>query len=904
MNNLEKRKAFFLILTFLIAACLFGNGKALAQSALATLEGKVTDDTGAPLPGATISLKNTATGYALGSVARADGTFIVSGIQAGSYEITVSLSGFTTQIRQGVSFAVGAKLNLDFSLTPATVSAEVTVIGEAPMVEVTKSDISTVVDREMIETLPLLNRDFSDLGVIKAGVLEGVSNAQPVGSGEMVVDGISNEGVSSNTLGTMLPADAIQEFRVITTQATAEFGNMAGLVTTAITRSGTNELQGRLSFFYRDEGFGSVNYFVNHAQYGGPELPKGQWEKSPYSRTDVNGFLGGPIKTDKAHFFLSFSRVDARQYATITSPLAERQSVEQKSWNTLILAKFNYQLNKNNQFSLRLNMAPSSADNQGVGGLYTIEQGYKAKTQPFAAVAEWTWFASANTMNELRLNFSWGKSQYDTATMTYEIDRPSGYLGKNSNYPQDGYENKYQIVDNLSLFLGSHSLKAGIDFISAPTGIKDMYLYMPGIFVFTTDAPFDPANFDTYPYMFQYNSSTKPITIDAPYTMLGAFVQDSWNVTPAFTLNYGLRYSYYDLTGLKFKAFSAGNLNPRIAFSWDPSGTGKSHIRGGIGTYTANLSSMTTMPILFWSQFALRIRIFPGYPDPFSPNPFFPPIIDFAADTGDYTTSKLTAPYSLQTSIGYQRELTKDIAVSADLVYSRGYNLLRRYNSNPVIPGTSYIHQNPDITGNVWVVEDAGKSEYKGLYLNFNKRFSHGWDLDVAYTLSKSEANTDSMGGDSNIDQGSITVPWTYEADCWERAYGRTTYDARHKLTVTGLVELPWGFQLSGLFYYRSAYPWNAIYGGDPNLDSLTGDYVDYRRNSRQGKDEMWLNARLSKFFRFDKLSLQLFAEGFNITNRVNYWTINNVYETEGFGNPITAKDPRLIQLGIRIDWN
>jgi hypothetical protein len=606
---------------------------------------------------------------------------------------------------------------------------------------------------------------------------------------------------------------------------------------------------------------------------------------------------------DKAHFFLSFERVDAKDYTMITSPLVPRQSVEQKSWSYVIMAKFNYQLNKNNQFSLRLNMAPSSAGNQGIGGMYTIEQAYTSKTQAYSAVAEWTWFPSTRTMNELRINFSKSQYQNETDIFTYEVQRPSGIFGKNSNQPQDGYENKFEIVDNFNLFLGKHSIKAGVDFISAPSGIEDMYLYMPGIYIFTTDAPFNPANFGTYPYMFQYNSSTDPITIDMPYKMLGAFIQDSWKVTSNFTLNYGLRYNYYDLTGLDFKAFAGSNFNPRIAFSWDPTGMGKSSIRGGIGTYTANLGSSTTAPIIFWSQFALRVRIYPGYPDPFARNPFFPFIIDFAADTGDYTTSELAAPYSLQASIGYQRELSKDVAVSADVVYTRGYNLLRRFNENPVIPGTSYEHVNPDI-GNVWVVECAGKSEYKGLYLNFNKRYSNGWSLDVAYTLSKAEADTDSMGGDANIDAGSITMPWTYDPNCWERAYGRTTYDARHKITATGLVDLPWGFQLSGLFFYRSAYPWNAIYGDDPNLDGMTGDYVDYSRNSREGFDEMWLNLRLSKFFRFDKLSFQLFAEGFNLTNRVNYWTINNIYGTAGFGNPITAADPRLIQLGIRIDWN
>jgi hypothetical protein len=905
MNRVRGRVSFAFVIVCL-AVGLLTAGTAFAQSTSATLEGFVKEAGGEGLPGAAINASNVESGFTLGTTSRADGSYILSGIVPGKYKIEASLTGFTSQVRTDVVLKVGGRIKIDFSLPQASLNAEVQVIAEAPLIEVTKSDISIVVDRAQIETLPLLNRDFSDLSIIKAGVIDGQSNAQPYGSGEMMVDGISNESISGNGLGTMLPADAIQEFRVITNQATAEYGNMSGMVTTAVTRSGTNELQGRLSFFYRDEMFGDPNYFVNHAEYNGAELPENQWEESPYSRTDISGFLGGPIVKDKAHFFLSFERVDAKTYATITSPLVERQSVAQKSWNYVVLAKFNYQPNQNHQFSLRLDMAPSYGDNQGIGGLYTLDRAMTAKSQNYSALAEWTWFPLADTLNELRIHFSSGRSQYETVLDTYTIERPSGYFGKDSNYPQKGYEDKLEIADNFNWFLGKHSLKAGIDYIYSPSGIEDMYLYMPGIFVFTTDAPFNPANFGTYPYMFQYNSSTKPITIDMPYTMVGTFIQDSWKITPNFTLNYGLRYNYYDLTGLTFKASSSSNFNPRIAFSWDPSGDGKSVIRGGLGTYTANLNSATTAPILFWSQFALRVRIFPGYPDPFSPNPlspFYPHVVDFAADTGDYTTSELAAPYSLQASIGYQRELTKDIAVSADLVYTRGYNLLRRFNENPVIPGTSYEHVNPDI-GNVWVVECAGKSEYTGLYLNFNKRYSHGWSLDVAYTLSKSMADSDSQGGDPAIDEGSITIPWTYDADCWTRAYGRTAFDARHKLTVTGLADLPWGFQLSGLFFYRSATPWNAIYGDDTNLDGMTGDYVDYNRNSRVGFDQTWLNLRLSKFIRFDKLSFQLFAEGFNITNRANFTTVNNIFGTAGFGDPITASDPRLIQLGIRVDWN
>ena len=899
--KLRKAKTFFTFV--LVAVGLLTAGTALAQSTSATLEGFVKEAGGEGLPGATINVSNEESGFKLGATSRADGSYIIPGLIPGKYKVEASLTGFTSQVRTDVVLAVGGRVKINFSLPQAGLNQEVQVIAEAPLIEVTKSDISVIVNRAKIETLPLLDRNFSDLSVVSAGVIDGQSNAQPYGSGEMMVDGVSNESISGNGLGTMLPADAIQEFRVITNQATAEYGNMSGMVTTAITRSGTNKIQGRLSFFYRDEMFDNPNYFVSHNEYKGAEIPKAEQDESPYHRTDVSGFIGGPIVKDKAHFFLSFERVDATTYATITSPLVEHQSVAQKSWNYIVMAKFNYQPNEKNQFSLRLDTAPSYGDNQGIGGFYTLDRAMTTKSQNYSALAEWTWFPSANTLNELRIHFSKGKSQTDTVYDGYTIERPSAEMGKDSNNPQDGYEDKLEIADNFNWFLGKHSLKAGIDYTYAPSGIKNMYLYMPGIFVFTTDAPFDPNNFNTYPYLFEYNSSTKPITIDMPYSMLGAFVQDSWKVTPNFTLNYGLRYNYYDLTGLTFKPFSASNFNPRIAFSWDPSGKGKSSIRGGIGTYTANLNSATTAPIIFWSQFALRVRVYPGYPNPKDLNPFVPFIIDFAADTGDYTTSKLAAPYSLQASLGYQRELTKDIAVSADLVYSRGYNLLRRFNENPVIPGTISEHVDPT-KGSVWVVECAGKSEYKGLYLNFNKRYSRGWSLDVAYTLSKSTADTDSQGGDTAIDQGSITIPWTYDADCWKRAYGRTVFDARHKLTVTGLVDLPYGFQLSGIFYYRSATPWNAVYAEDVNLDGMTGDYVDYYRNSRIGFDSAWLNLRLSKFFKFDKLKLQLFAEAFNLTNKANFTTVNNIYDTTGFGHPIAAGDPRLIQLGVRIDWN
>ncbi|MCX7975305.1 MAG: TonB-dependent receptor, partial [Candidatus Aminicenantes bacterium] len=657
-----------------ILCLIFLGAQAFAQSANATLEGIITDNTNEPLPGANIVLKNINTGYTYAAVSKNNGSYTISGIIPGKYEIEVSLGGFKSQVIKDVVFTVGAKLKIDFVLVPSTISAEITVTAEAPLIEITKSEVSSVIDREKIDTLPLISRNFNDLTIISAGVIDGKSNAQPSGSGEMVVDGVSNEDITSNSMGITLPADAIQEFRVITNLAPAEFGNASGMITTAITRSGTNTFQGRLSYFYRDESFDSPNYFVNHAEYQGEELPKDQWQKAPFSRHNYGGFLGGPIIKDKLHFFILYDGLSEKNYSVITSPLVPRETVSQPMYGHQILAKFNYQMNEKNQFSARVNYYFQKAENQGVGGLYTKERAYNSKITDLSAVISWTSFFSSKTINEFRLLYSRGRNYSDPLYPdSYSVERPSGYFGKDHSQPQYSYNDKFEAVENFSLFLGDHSIKMGFDFIYAPSGTTRMDLYYPGVFTFATDAPFDPNNFGTYPIIFAYNRAGS-ISIDMPYYMFAVFSQDSWKVTKRLTLNYGLRWNYYDLTGLNEKAGDIHNFNPRLGFSFDPKGNGKSSIRGGIGIYSANMNSNSAGPIVFWSDFDLYIKVYPNYPDPFSPNPFFPPNIQFPAEKGEYVSGDLVPPWSLQTMLGYQRQLTKNISVSADVIYTRGYN--------------------------------------------------------------------------------------------------------------------------------------------------------------------------------------------------------------------------------------
>ncbi len=890
MPNGSGTKHSMRFLVCLIAVVFLMSLNAAAQATLGTLQGKVTDEQGGPLPGVAIAMKNIDTGYAYSSQSRVEGDYTIAGIQAGKYEVEVSLPGFEKQIRTGLIFNVGSILKIDFILKPSTISEEVTVTAPSPMVEVTKSEVSKVIDRAKIDDLPLLDRSFSALAMMKAGVSGDRSNAQPSGSEEITVDGVSNERVARNDQKTSIPADAIEEFRVLTNQFQAEFGNTSGMIWTVITRSGTNELRGRLSYFKKDETFDDVNYFVNHTGYEGAEIPEDQYTKPPYAYDLFGGVLGGPIKKDKAHFFISYEGLRQKSYTRIASPLVPQEEITVESKPNQLMAKLNYQLSKKHLFTLRYNMYSETETNQGIGGLSTKERGYDWENTVHDIQANWMFYPTGNTMNEFRVLYS-GSDGEDFVHFpgTFSIDRPSGLFGKPSSYPQGGVEKRYQIVDNFSLFLDKHNIKFGFD-VSRIKETGFAHYYMPGQFVFQTDSPFDPNDFNTYPLLFVYNAGNPVFDLD--YTEAAVFVQDTWKISQRLTLNIGLRWNYYDCDGISIDHGDIRHFNPRFGFSYDPVGDGKTTIRGGIGTFTQNPQLNIGLFGALMAGMEVRTMYYPNYPDPFQPNPFMDPILG-TLPIDQYTTAEnMAPPTTVQATLGAEREIMKNVSVGLDLVYAKGSHFTRLENWNPVIPGTKNKRVDPT-RGNAYTFADNGRSEYKAMYVTVTKRYADGWSLDVAYTLSESKADVESEQ----------TQPWSYDADAWDRQYSYASNDARHRLTISGIVDLPWGFQLAGLFSYHSAFPWNAVYAQDKNLDSLKNDYVDQYRNSRRGFAYNNINLRLSKSFTIDRFRLQILAEAFNLFNTVNYYGIYPYFGTADFGIPIAADSPRQFQLGARIDF-
>jgi hypothetical protein len=310
----QKRDWAFLCVCLAVAFLMPWQTRTYAQVVGATLSGTVTDATGAALPNVHVSIKNTATGITRGIAAESAGFYTATNLLPGNYEVTFSASGFATQVSSGVDLTVGAQQVLNVSLRVGTMSQQVTVTGEAPTVELASSALNAVVEAPTIVGLPLNGRSWTDLANLQPGVA-GVETQVPFGDsgrgnrgfGAQIIisgarptqnnyrlDGISlndySNGGPGSVLGGNLGVDAVEEFSVLTSTFSAEYGKTSGGVVNAISRAGTNQLHGNAYEFLRNSALDARNFFDPAV------IP-------PFRRNQFGASMGGPIRKDKTFFF-------------------------------------------------------------------------------------------------------------------------------------------------------------------------------------------------------------------------------------------------------------------------------------------------------------------------------------------------------------------------------------------------------------------------------------------------------------------------------------------------------------------------------------------------------------------------------------------------------------------------
>src|SRR3981081_2254595 len=311
-----------------------------AQAVGAPLSGVVTDSSGAAIPNATVSIKNEGTQEIREVTTNGDGIYSAPNLLPGLYEVSVTVAGFKKLIQPAVTLTVGAQRELNLSLKPGQTTEVVQVTDTPPNVETTTTAVTSTVDSKTIRELPLNGRDWTSLATLEPGVVSIPNQATTSFNANKGNRGFGNQladsghrpnensyrvnGISINdysnaapggATGLNLGVDSVQEFSVITTGYTAEYGRTSGAVINAITISGTNNFHGTGFFFDRDKVFDARNFF------DGPTIP-------PFRRIQFGGSAGGPIIKGKTFIFANYEGLRQSQSAsgTIKVPTQEARS--------------------------------------------------------------------------------------------------------------------------------------------------------------------------------------------------------------------------------------------------------------------------------------------------------------------------------------------------------------------------------------------------------------------------------------------------------------------------------------------------------------------------------------------------------------------------------------------------
>ena len=683
---------------FILGACVavILASPVVAQVSTFDLSGTVLDPSSALLPGATITLRNTKTGLVRTETADDRGRYHFIALPVvGEYSLKVELSGFAADERSGLVFQANTRPVIDVTLKLATLAEATTVTGAAPILETRKAELSLTVDQQKIETMPLNGRNYLDLANFAPGVHGAATRGDLSINGQLgrnidyVVDGVSNKVIEwGDASKTGLSLDVLQEFQVITSQFSAEFGHALGGIVSAVTKSGTNDLHGTTYIYDRPGRLDADNPLTG--------------TRAPFNQQQFGGVLSGPIVKNRTHFIASYEGMNQDSQLVVTSALQAGAFPATRN-RTQGFSKATHRLTDSHNAQLRFNLDDDERIG-GFGGLVLPDGGTKSSRSSWELQGTTTSVLSKQMVNEARFQYSqFVNESTNLAPGPRVIYNGFATYGANNNSPQDIRENRIQFNDKLSRDFGAHRTFVGVDMSHiAKTGVFNADAVGVYTFAAGTPYPFNAANPATFPQQFSqgFTDPRRPISlhrdfapfdfagIDRSYMNVDVFGQDDWEVRRGLTLNLGARYEK------QTSSPDSNNIMPRTGFAWDLNTDGRTVVRGGYGRFYDQLfDNIPNTEDLFGitGNFSITMTpggnpgVFPTFPAVF---PSLPP--GFSAALGRTVTLDLGAldpaarktPYSDQVTLGVARELRSDLALTADYIYLRGRDLFRTIDLN------------------------------------------------------------------------------------------------------------------------------------------------------------------------------------------------------------------------------
>jgi Carboxypeptidase regulatory-like domain len=794
-----------------------------------SLRGQVTDQLGAVIVGASVTLIDQS-GKEQAAQTDDRGTYRFNGLAPGTYSLRASQIGFAAYEQSGVNVGAGVT-NHDLKLSVTIDTQRVTVDDAISL----NADPSSNKGARVIggKQLNALSDDPDELAA-ELNALAGPS-AGP-GGAQIFVDGF--------TAGPILPdKQTIREIVINQNPFSAEFERIGFGNIQIFTRPGTGKLHGGGAFTFSDAVFNSRNPYARN--------------RPPYQRRIIESNLNGPL-SKKASFFVGFSRrtiddtavINATTLDTSLNPITVSEAVVTPRRFMSVGPRLDYQLNKNNTLSIRYNFNSTDLDKLGIGGFSLASRAFDYADRLHILQAINTSILNPRTVNEFGFQYIWygiTQKSKDPGSGLIVLDAFSGGGSQIGNYSFKRGEG--EIRDYVMLTKGSHTFKFGARLrwahISdiAPTNFGGTFTFVGG-----TAPLLDAANNIVIgpggqPVLVAINSLERyrrtllfqqlgfsgadtrirgggaaQLTLAGgdPFAEvrqwdIGPFIQDDWKMRPDFTLSLGLRYQYQTNLG------SNKLWAPRMSFAWTPwftsKGQPKTVIRGGAGMFYDLIRTSTTLQANRFDGNTEQqyIATDPALLDLF---PAIPPASSLAALSQPQTiwrkASDLTQPYYLQSSISVERTLPHTTTLSISYLFNRGQHQLRSRNLNAPAPGTGIRPFGKSF--NIYDYETSGRFRQHLLVINTLLRPNSRINLTANYTFGKANGDTDGAG--------------SFPANSYDlrTEFGRSSFDVRHRLTLTGSIDTRWGISFFPLLIAQTGAPFNITTGSDGNSDSLFSD--------------------------------------------------------------------------------
>ncbi len=917
------------VVGLLCAILLAVSFPALAQTTTGTIIGTVTDESGAVLPGVTVTVRGATIVGAQTTVSNEKGLYRLAGLPPGSYDLSFAISGFATLTRTAVRVSVGGSIEANAGLKVSSLSEEVTVADVAPVIETTGNTVSTNYDKDWVRNAPLRRFTFFDLINAAPGVSQNTSTSSRSTSfgsnttdNAYLLDGTDFTAPSTGAAWPWPNTDAVEEIEVMSLGAPAEYGNLQGAVFNVVTRQGSNDFHGDANFYFQNQELTGRN--TTEEQDGG----------QPYNRDnykDATFQLAGPAIKDKLWFFASYQYQRDSDSQPGTDPNFPAASEADR-----VFFKLNWQISAKNKVFFAYHddyyAIPSRGTPEVAPSAISVETGHNPSPN-----VTFTSVVSDKTYFELRYSGFYGKDHGDPLNENcsppcsndirikprfYNLD--TGQTTGGIYYWYDGDSWKTAFSGKVSHFAddflgGSHDFKFGVQYNSGGSdytlGYND-YIY-------------------TYSYggtQYGYGYTRNPFHYGGEMRNIGVFADDSFRVNDRLTVNLGVRYdnsraffpSYpiLDRQGNESgqTAAAVDNLytwntfSPRIGFNYKLTGDGRTVLRGHYGRYYRGIVTGE-----FASAGPSVAPVYFGIWD-FAANNFDPATIELSSDNSNLRVdSNFEAPYTDQFVASLERELFKNFGVAVHYTYKNGH----RYGGwrdlgGIFVPATYVDSVGAEATGqtiNVFrLTNDPSErifeltnpdqlyTRYSGGVLQINKRMADRWQLVSSLAYGKSEGIIGSSRGGPLSAQGGTAGTFGRNPNDYVNIDGLLIGDRPWQFKNQLVVELPAGFLLGANWTIQSGRPWTRRIRV-PGLGLTSEINADQLDGSRRVAKWNILDLRAQKQFGLGgKANLALFADLLNTFNDdANEDVQSRLGSASNFGEPSRIILPRRLMVGAKL---